>query len=456
MKTILPPGPRGHFLLGNLSEMQQSRLAFITQNAREFGDIVTFRVGPRRIFQLNHPDYIRYVLVEHPEQFHKTPRLKQATAAAIGQGLLTSDGEFHTRQRRLVQPAFHHKRIAGYAEAMVRLTSEMLAEWRDGQTVELHQEMMKLTMRIIAKTMFDYEVAGQADALGEAISLGIETTAKRITRVATILDHLPTDENRKWAESRKLLKSTILDMIETRRREGEDKGDLLSMLLLAVDEADGGQMTNQQVMDEAMTLFIAGHETTANALTWAFYLLAQHPQVEERLRQEIRDAVGDAPITLKDLARMPYALMVVNEVLRMYPPAWTSMRHAQETFELGGYTIPAGSFIMLPIYALHHHPRYWNEPEAFIPDRFDPAREQEITKYMFLPFGAGPRVCIGNQFALMEAQLVLATMVQQYHLEMVSDAPVEMEPLVTLRAKGGIPMRATAVVQEPLATLVPA
>jgi cytochrome P450 len=315
---------------------------------------------------------------------------------------------------------------------------------------------MKLTMRIIAKTMFDYEVAGQADALGEAISLGIETTAKRITRVATILDHLPTDENRKWAESRKLLKSTILDMIETRRREGEDKGDLLSMLLLAVDEADGGQMTNQQVMDEAMTLFIAGHETTANALTWAFYLLAQHPQVEERLRQEIRDAVGDAPITLKDLARMPYALMVVNEVLRMYPPAWTSMRHAQETFELGGYTIPAGSFIMLPIYALHHHPRYWNEPEAFIPDRFDPAREQEITKYMFLPFGAGPRVCIGNQFALMEAQLVLATMVQQYHLEKVSDAPVEMEPLVTLRAKGGIPMRATAVVQEPLATLVPA
>jgi cytochrome P450 len=435
--------------------MQQSRLAFITHNARKFGDIVTFRVGPRRIYQLNHPDYIRYVLVEHPEKVMKTPRLKQATAATIGQGLLTSDGEFHARQRRLVQPAFHHKRIATYAETMVRQTYEMLAGWCDGQALDIHQEMMKLTMRIIAKTMFDYEVAGQADALGEAISLGIETTAKRITRVATILDHLPTDENRKWAASRILLKTTILDMIETRRQEGEDKGDLLSMLLLAVDEADGGQMTNQQVMDEAMTLFIAGHETTANALGWAFYLLAKHPHVEERLRKEIVDAVGDQLITLKDLAQMPYVLMVVNEVLRMYPPAWTSMRYTQETFELGGYTIPAGSYIMLPIYALHHHPRYWNEPEQFQPERFDPAREHEITKYSFLPFGAGPRVCIGNQFALMEAQLVLATLVQHYHLDMASDVPVEMEPLITLRAKDGIPMRATSIVAQQATALAP-
>ncbi len=443
MTTIhkLPPGPKGLPFLGNLRELQNDRLNFLTRNRDLYGDVVHFRIGPRRIYQLNNPEYVQYVLVKHPEQFQKTPALKRAAQDSIGQGLLTSDGELHKRQRRLVQPAFHHKRIAAYADTMVGYTDDMLKGWETGEQVGILNEMMHLTMRIVGKTLFDTDVYDDADSIGAAISVGIEATADRVSRPLQLLDKLPTATNRKRKEALRVIEQTISRFIDERRASGEDKGDLMSMLLMAVDEQDGGQMTNKQVRDEAMTLFIAGHETTANALAWTFYLLGQHPEIERHLAEEIRYTLDGRLPTLGDLPKLPYLEMVIKESMRLYPPAWTTSREAQVDIELGGYTIPKGSIIMTVMYVLHHDPRFWEEPERFMPERFSAINEPNIPKYAYFPFGGGPRVCVGNQFAMMEAQLVLATILQRYQLLLVEGQTIKPLPLITLRPKPDIQMR---------------
>ncbi len=442
MTTIhkLPPGPKGLPFLGSIRQLQQDRIGFLTSNQQQYGDIVHFKIGPRHIYQLNNPDHIQYVLVKHADQFQKTPALKNAARDSIGQGLLTSDGELHKRQRRLVQPAFHHNRIAAYANTMVNYTDDMLHQWQNGKQISMLNEMMHLTMRIVGKTLFDTDVTNDADNIGEAISVGIEAMSKRLARPLQLLEKLPTETNRKRREALKVIDETIIRFIEERQASGEDKGDLLSMLLMAVDEQDGGQMTNKQVKDEAMTLFVAGHETTANALTWTFYLLGQHPEVEQKLAEEITTGLQGRLPTLADLPKLPYLEMVVKESMRMYPPAWTVSREAQEDFELGGYTIPKGSVLMMSMYVVHHDARYWDQPDAFLPERFSAANEENIPKYAYFPFGGGPRVCIGNQFAMMEAELVLATIVQRYQLSLLPNQQIKLNPLVTLRPQPDIQM----------------
>jgi cytochrome P450 len=442
MSNRYPPGPKARFPLGQLRWFRgDKRIAFLMSNRQLYGDIVHFALAGRHIYQLNHPDYVQYVLVKHPEKFHKSPALKRNTRQSIGQGLLTSEGDFHKRQRRLVQPAFHHKRIASYADVMVRYTQDMLAGWGDGVTVNITHEMMKLTMRIVAKTLFDADVSGEADAIGNAITIGIETTGKRITQPLHLPDWLPTRTNRERRAAAQVLEATIMGMINQRRASGEDKGDLLSMLLLAVDEEDGGQMTNKQVRDEAMTLFIAGHETTANALAWALYLLAENPAVEAKLVAELQTVLGECPPTLADLPALPYTEMVVKETLRLYPPAWAVTRQAIEAVEIGGYSIPKGSICLLSQYVMHRDPRYFDDPDCFQPERFAPGYEDRIPRYAYFPFGGGPRVCIGNQFAMMEASLILATLMQRLHLALVPGQTIVPEPLITLRPRDGVQAR---------------
>ena len=435
-KKIYPPGPKGTFPTGVLGQMQNRRLHFLLETARTYGDLVHFRVGPRHVYMLNHPDYIRYVLVEAPEKFNKSPNLKKTTRKSIGQGLLTSEGDFHKRQRRLAQPAFHHKRIAAYGEVMVDYTRRMLDTWQPGEQRNIAHEMTNLTMQIVARTLFDAEVSDEMDALGRAITIGIETVGQRITQPVYLPDWIPTPHNVERRKAAQLLEKTITGIINERRESGEDKGDLLSMLLLAVDEEDGGQMTNRQVRDEVMTLFIAGHETTANALAWSLYLLAQHPQVEAKLVAELAEALDGRLPTMQDLPKLRYTDMVIKESMRLYPPAWIGSREATEDITLGGYDIARGSIVVMSQYVMHRHPRYFDEPEQFMPERF--ADEDRIPRYAYFPFGGGPRVCIGNSFAMMEAALVLATIMQRYHLALVPGRQVEPEPLVTLRPRDGI------------------
>ncbi|MBZ0279078.1 MAG: cytochrome P450, partial [Anaerolineae bacterium] len=306
MSLTYPPGPRPVFPILNLRRLQNERINFLVHNREQYGDVVYYRLGPSRVYQLNHPDYIQTVLVKQAEKFHKSPMLKKTTRQSIGTGLLTSDGDLHKRQRRLVQPAFHANRITAYADVMVDYTLRTMANWRSGAEFNMSHEMMELTMQIVAKTLFDADVTDSTNELGAAITVGIETAGRRITQIVQIPDWIPTPGNRERRESAALLESTIMGMINQRRSSGKDTGDLLSMLLMAVDEDDGSGMSNKQVRDEAMTLFIAGHETTANALTWTFYLLAQYPEVEARLVDELNQILDGRPPRVTDLPHLPY------------------------------------------------------------------------------------------------------------------------------------------------------
>ncbi len=443
MSNPLPPGPKGHFLLGAMPDLQHDRLNLLLNNREIYGDIVYLR-GPRPIYQLNNPDDIQYVLVKGADKFEKSPMLKQVTGPVLGKGLLTSDGEFHHQQRKLVQPAFHTQRISSYADVMVDYAARMLDSWRDGETLDIHHEMMALTMGIVAKTLFDANVDDEAAEVGAAISFAIADASEGMSRVIHLPEWLPTAKNQQRRSNREIIQQAVMAMIEERRRSGEDKGDLLSMLLLSQDEDSGQGMDDQQVFDEAMTLFIAGHETTANALTWALVLLAQNPNVEARLMEEIHGVLDQRLPTMADMRQLPYTDQVMKETMRLYPPAWMIARVAIEDVTLGGYSIPAGSVILISQYVMQHDPRYWEAPEAFRPERFAPGWDKTLPKFAYFPFGGGPRVCIGNSFAAMEANLILPTILQRYTLALAPGQAIEMEPLITLRPKGALNMVATA------------
>jgi cytochrome P450 len=434
-----PPGPKGKPLVGSLPELRNQRLQFLVSNRERYGDVVFINGGPRRLYQLNNPDDIQYVLVKAPHKFHKSPNLKAVTGPILGQGLLTSDGEFHRQQRKLIQPAFHHQRISRYADVMVDYTARMLTDWQDGAAFDVHDEMMRLTMAIVAKTLFDADVSHDADSIGEAIGFAIADASARMTQLAQLPLWVPTRGNQMRRRNRDIIERTIRSMIEERRASGEDRGDLLSMLLLAQDEVSGAGMSNQQVRDEAMTLFIAGHETTANALTWALYLLSQHPEVEARLQAELDSVLGERLPTMSDLRALSYTDQVIKEAMRLYPPAWLVTRLAIEDVTVGAYTISKGIVIMSQ-YVMHHHPAYWDAPDEFRPERFSPGWEDRVPKFAYFPFGGGPRICIGNSFAAMEAVLVLATIMQRWTFRIAPSHAVEMEPLITLRPRGGMPM----------------
>ncbi|GAC1474439.1 MAG: cytochrome P450 [Ktedonobacteraceae bacterium] len=434
------PGPHfpesGRFLLS----FRHNPVAALQHMAQVYGDVVHLKIRKQNIFLLSHPDDIRDVLVAHHQQMHKPKRQVQEPLA--GNGLLRSEDDFYRRQRRLMQPAFHRQRVAAYAQTMIEYTQRTSARWQDGLQVDMAREMMGLTLSIIGQTMFGADVEKDAQEVGEALTTWMQlTSVSRISPLDALLDHLPLPRNKRRGEARTQLDTIISRIIEERISANEDRGDLLSMLLLARDEEEDGRgMTAKQLRDEVMTLFIAGHETTANMLVWTWYLLSQHPEVKQKLQRELEVVLNGRAPTPTDLPHLTYVEMVLSEAMRLYPPAWTIARQTLKNYTLREYLIPADSLLVMSQYVVHHDPRWYPEPLRFDPERWTAAERAKRPKYAYFPFGGGPRLCIGEPFAWMEGELVLATLAQQWHMQLVPGHHVDLEPLITLRPEGGMPM----------------
>lgn len=450
MAVKRPSGPQGNFLLGNIAQFSEDEPTFLLQSVKQHGDIVYFRLAHIHTYLMGHPDLVREVLVTQREKFEKAPLDKQILGKLLGNGLLTSDGDFHLRQRRLAQPAFHSKRIHNYGEVMVDYSNQIMAGWQDEAVVDITDEMMHLTMLIVSKTLFDADGITGSEATADSISKSMHdfqaVSNRDYQRGFSLPNWVPTADNRLRNKAAAQF-SAVMDQIITERRKtavnGQvtDTGDLLSMLMLSVDE-EGEYMDDKQLRDEVATLFAAGHETTSNALSWTWYLLAQHPKVEAKLHEELDSVLDGRQPALADLPNLPYSLQIIKEAMRMYPPAWIlNGRLALEDTTIGGYTIPKGSTVFVSPYVMHHLPQYFDEPDMFKPDRFTPEFEKSLPKFAYMPFGGGVRICIGNAFAMMEAQLILATIAQKYRLALAQTNPVHYKAQITLTPENGIQMR---------------
>jgi len=401
----------------------------------DYGDIVTMRYYSFRVYFISHPDYIEQVLVTDHRKFIKG-RILRKNKQLFGNGLLTSEGDFWLRQRRLAQPAFHRGRIASYADTMVRYASRIANEWSDGEERDLHAEMMRLTLSIVAKTLFDADVDREAKRVGHALEaiMQLNSDFRKLILTPT---WLPTPRKIRATIATAKLNRIIYRFIEERRASGVDNGDLLSMLLAARDD-DGSRMTDRQLRDEAITIFLAGHETTANALAWTWMLLAQNPIVEVKLHEELDRVLGGRVPTVDDLPNLRYTNHVVTESLRLYPPAWGMARIAIEDTEIAGYPIPKGCGVSLAQWVVHRDPRWFEAPLEFRPERWEGDLLKRLPRFAYFPFGGGPRQCIGNNFAVMEASLLLATLAQQFKISLVPGKEIIPAASITLRPKTGI------------------
>jgi cytochrome P450 len=442
-----PPGPRRNNPALGLLAYRRGRVGFLQNLAQRYGDICYFALGPQQAYLLNHPDLIKEVLVTNSQNFIKGSAL-QRSKLLLGEGLLTSEGQFHRRQRRLAQPAFHRSRIDSYATVMTEFTARAVANWQDGQTIDLAEEMMKLTLAIVGKTLFDADIETEAGDVGEAITGMLEATdtSSVSSIMMDILKKLPVARTRTGAKARAKfenakarLDALIYRLIDDRRRSG-DRGDLLSMLLLAKDEDDGGQMSDDQLRDEAMTIFMTGHETTAVTLAWTFYLLSQNHQVEAKLHAEIAEVLAGRLPSMTDVPRLRYTEMVLSESMRLYPPAWALQRTALNDCEIGGYMIPRGSQVLMSQYVMHHDSRYFPDPERFDPERWTAEARDSRPQFSYFPFGGGLRRCIGDGFAMMEATLLLTALAQQWQMRLAPNQRVALQPVMSLRPKYGMRM----------------
>jgi cytochrome P450 len=431
-------------LIGNLLDYARDPLDFMVRCSRDYGDIVRLRMAGLPLYLLSHPDHAEYVLVKNNRNFIKS-RYFRRELSFLGQGLLTGEGELWRRQRRLAQPAFHRRRVGAYGEAMVSHAERMLATWRDGEIRDVHQEMRRLTLGIVAEVLFG---AGRekADEVGEVLGW-MDRHANRLDEQGSamvarfFLGNLPTPTNLRFRKGIRRLDEIVYGLIRERRESGEDTGDLLSMLLRFQDD-EGARMSDEQLRDEVITVLLAGHETTALALCWTWYLLSLDPEVEAKLLEELWEVLGDRAPTVEDLPRLSYAEMVIKESMRLYPPAWGVSREAIGECEIGGYRVPAGTQLLVVLWAMHRNPGYFQDPEAFDPVRWEGGLARRVPRYAYLPFAAGPRVCIGNAFAMTEAVLLLATIAKGFRLELVpGQRRVVPQPSTTLRPRDGIRMR---------------
>jgi cytochrome P450 len=437
------PGIRQRFRLpyGVLRQARRDPLWFYVQMSRRYGDVFRFDVGSVTMFLLAHPQHVKHVLQDRVQNYPRS-RFYDLIRLATGDGLIVSEGEKWRRRRQSLQPAFHSPRIAALDVLMTTAIGKMLDRWQryanTGETLNVGDEMMRLALCVVGEALIGRDLSGESDVLTRTVTIAMQYINYRIRHLLAPPLFVPTLRNLQFKRARRTAHRHIDQMIRERRDEGVDRDDLLGMLMSARDELSGAPMTDPQVRDEAITFLAAGHETTAVALTWTWYLLSLHPEVERRLRAEIHHVLGGRQPRADDLSRLQFTRRVIEESMRLYPPVWMMSRRVVQDDVVGGYRIPAGSLILLSQYVTHRHPHFWPNPEGFDPDRFLPERVAERPRFAYFPFSGGPRTCIGNHFAIMEAMLAVAMTMQRFRIELLPGHPVIPDPIFTLRPKHGV------------------
>ena len=443
MTSVAPkaiPGIREWPLLGSALDLRRDLLGVYARVVRECGDIGSFHLGPLRAVLVNAPDLIQSLLIDHAQDYDKGIYQHRAFEPMVGKGLIISEGEFHKRQRKLMAPLFQPRHVSDYADTIVARTRRNQATWSDNHTFNLATAMTHLTMGVVGQVLLSTEVSTEADELGAAVTVALQWANYTLTSLFPLPLWVPTARNRCARRARAVLRRRVSAMIAERRVSQEHPADLLSLLLFAHDEHGHG-MDDEQLRDEILTAFVAGHETGASALTWSCYLLAREPEIYDALQSEVDVVLGGRPATAADLPRLPFTLQVFKEAMRLYPPVAAVLRVARRDTELDGYFIRKGTVVMLSQYILHRRPDVFPDPERFDPLRFAPERELQLPRYAYLPFGTGHRTCIGSHLALVEGQLVLATLAQHVRFELVDMRPAVPEFVITLRPRGGVAVR---------------
>jgi cytochrome P450 len=444
------PGPSPLELLRSLPAIRRDPLAYLLDCAQRYGDLVRFQAGPVTAFFANHPDAVKHVLQDNHHNYSKDTIQYNSLATITGKGLLTSDEPAWLAQRRLIQPAFARPRLAVLGQLVAEASQPVLARWQAvaaaNQEIDVDSEMMRLALEVVGKALFSIDLSRDAARLTAAVLAALDHIMGRARNPFSWPDRVPTPENLRFRAALRVLDEAVYTLIAARRRTPDAHADdLLGMLLLARDAETGAAFSDQQVRDEVITMLIAGHETVASALTWSWYLLARHPQVRPRLRSEVSRVLGGRPPAFDDLPGLAYTRQVFDESLRLYPPAWLITRQARQADTLNGCAIPAGALLIFSPYALHRRADTWAQPEEFDPDRFSVNGQNKAPRYAYIPFGGGPRLCIGNAFAQVEAALVLATFVQAFDLDLLPGQKVSADALVTIRPQGGLAMRVRRV-----------
>lgn len=439
-KENLPPSVKAGLFGGHFVKFRSRPTEFLTELAAK-GDVTYFKLGGYPAYFLNHPDLIRDLLVTNHAKFHKG-RALQRSKRLLGEGLLTSEGAAHLKQRRMISPAFHHGRIAEYAKVMTEFAEKMRDEWTDGEVRDIDREMMRLTLQIVAKTLFGANVTDEADEVGEAMTSLINMFNFLVLPFSELLEKLPLPQTKRLHRSRETLDRVIYSIIDRRRKSGEDNGDLLSMLLMTQDETDGTAMSDRQVRDEALTLFMAGHETTANAMTFTWYLLSENAEKREKLYLELDEVLDGKTPSCSDYPKLKYTESVFAEAMRLFPPAWAIGRLSVEEHEFGGYKIPTNALILISPYVTQRDKRFWEKADEFVPERWEKQTIKEAgAKFIYFPFSRGVRSCIGESFAWMEGVLLVAALAQKWKLNLMPEQKIGLKPLMTLRPKYGMKMR---------------
>jgi len=435
-----PPGPKGIPVLGSSLDYFKDILKFLLSVKNEFGDIAYFRLGNRSMYLVSDPQNVKDVLVTHNRNFRKS-RALQRSKLVVGEGLLTSEADFHLKQRRMMQPVFHNNRISCYSESMSDYAMKISADWKNGDVIDVHKAVMKITLGVVVKTLFSTDIDSESSEIGEALTIIMKQFPRLLFPFSEYFDNLPIPANIKRKRAMDKLDNIIYKMIESRRNDKSRYDDLLSLLIDATDEQENTRMDDSQLRDETMTLFIAGQESTANAITWTLYLISRSPEVERKIHEEIEGVTGGKLPTWDHYQKMKYLINVFSESLRLYPPAWAVVRRAISDYELDGYVVPAGADIMMSQYVIHRDDRYYTDPDKFRPERWSEEFRKNIPQYAFFPFGGGPRRCIGEGFAWMEGVLILATLLKNWKMSTYNNSDVIPDPLVTLRPKNGLLMR---------------